>query len=214
MVYAHVINGQQFDEEADAEWAAAKDLFLNDFGYQDASASYGVVFAGGAAVSAIGTRIENEGDILISNCSVHGLRSHVAEKYKVYGASTTVTMRGFFRDTWDWEAMTNSFANLSAAKYVGNAFEDIMMATVLNADISADWSLLYTMQVEDAVTHWVRTGDASQLAAGLDIHCGTDIQVHSVKGAIGVRIDGASNLSIDGLSISDIASSTPLGSMR
>jgi len=49
-------------------------------------------------------------------------------------------MRGFFRDTFDWEAMTDNFGDLSTAKYVGNAWEDIMMAVVLNEDISKDWS--------------------------------------------------------------------------
>jgi len=65
----------------------------------------------------------------------------------------------------------------------------------------------------------VVTGDASSatgadLERWLDIHCGTDIQVHSVKGSIGVRVDGADNLNIDNLRISDILSTTQLGSMR
>eukprot|EP01084_Bolivina_argentea_P106471 190511_1 len=217
MTYNYVINGVE-PSETD-EWLEAKALFINEAGYQDASASYGIVFAGGAAVSAIGTRIENEGDISIKNVSVFGLRSHVMEKYKVYGSSTTVTMRGFFRDTFDWEAMTDDFSDLSTAKYIGNAWEDIMMAVVLNEEISAEWSFLYTTQIEDYVKQWVMTGDASEetganLDRWLDIHCGTDIQVHSVKGAIGVRVDGADNLQIDGLTISDVASTTALGSMR
>merc|ERR1719242_1463836 len=220
MTYDYVINGNEIGEDdADyTEWLEAKKLFINEAGYQDASASYGIVFAGGAAVSAIGTRIENEGDITISNVVVHGLRSHVMEKYKVYGASTTVTMRGFFRDTFDWEAMTDQFDDLSSAKYIGNAWEDIMMATVLNDDISADWSFLYTTQIEDYVKEWVMSGDGSENGADLerwlDVHCGTDIQVHSVKGAIGVRVDGADNLQVDNLRIFDILSTTELGSMR
>merc|ERR1712154_121723 len=132
---------------------------------------------------------------------------------------TTVTMRGFFRDTFDWEAMTDNFGDLSTAKYVGNAWEDIMMAVVLNEDISRDWSFLYTTQIEEYIKQWVVTGDASSatgadLERWLDIHCGTDIQVHSVKGSIGVRVDGADNLNIDNLRISDILSTTQLGSMR
>ena len=220
MTYNYVINGIEIDEDDDdySEWLEAKKLFINDAGYQDASASYGVVFAGGAAVSAIGTRIENEGDITISNVNVHGLRSHVMEKYKVYGASTTVTMRGFFRDTFDWEAMTDDFSDLENAKYVGNAWEDIMMAVVLNEEISSDWGFLYTTQIEQFVKDWVMTGDGSaetgaNLIKYLDVHCGTDIQVHSVKGAIGVRVDGADNLQINGLTVTDVVSTTNLGMM-
>merc|ERR1719334_1535841 len=206
-------------EEFDAdEWAAAQRLFINDVGLQDASASYGVVFAGGAAVSAIGTRIENQRDINLTNVSVHGLRSHVREKFKVYGAATTVTMRGFFRDTLDWEAMTDDFTALSSAKYVGDAWEDVVMATALldeGDEAQMSWSLLYTLQIEQFVRTWVKTGDSLgvDLQNKLDVHCGTDIQVHSVKGAIGVRIDGADDLAINGLSVSDIESHTPLGSM-
>eukprot|EP00484_Ammonia_sp_Unknown_P011181 CAMPEP_0197073724 /NCGR_PEP_ID=MMETSP1384-20130603/210752_1 /TAXON_ID=29189 /ORGANISM="Ammonia sp." /LENGTH=1715 /DNA_ID=CAMNT_0042512563 /DNA_START=84 /DNA_END=5232 /DNA_ORIENTATION=+ len=220
MTYHYVINGVEpaEDDEDYAEWLEAKKLFINEAGYQDASASYGLVFAGGAAVSAIGTRIENEGDITINNVNVHGMRSHVKEKYKVYGAATTVTMRGFFRDTFDWEAMTDNFADLETAKYIGNAWEDIMMAVVLNDDISAEWSFLYTTQIEQYVKDWVMTGDGSEatgsdLVHNLDVHCGTDIQVHSVKGAIGVRVDGADNLDINGLTISDVVSTTELGLM-
>jgi len=220
MTYNYVINGVEVseDDEDYNEWLEAKKIFINEAGYQDASASYGVVFAGGAAVSAIGTRIENEGDITMNNVNVHGLRSHVMEKYKVYGASTTVTMRGFFRDTFDWEAMTDDFTDLENAKYIGNAWEDIMMAVVLNDEISKDWSFLYTTQIEQFVKDWVMTGDGSaetgaDLPRYLDIHCGTDIQVHSVKGAIGVRVDGADNLQIDGLTITDVLSTTNLGSM-
>ncbi len=119
LTFDYALNGVEVgpDDEVYDEWLAARALFVNEAGYQDASASYGVVFAGGAAVSAIGTRIENEGDITISNVHVHGLRSHVLEKYKVYGAATTVTMRGFFRDTFDWEAMTDDFSDLKTAKF-------------------------------------------------------------------------------------------------
>eukprot|EP01084_Bolivina_argentea_P109673 196018_1 len=215
MTYNYVINGAEYDDD-DEEWQAAYDLFINEAGYQDASASYGVVFAGGAAVSAIGTRIANEGDITMKNVNVHGLRSHVMEKYKVYGSGTTVTMRGFFRDTIDWEAITDNFDDLSDAKYVGNAYEDLMFAIVLNDELNSEWSFLYTIQIEQFVKDWVMTGDAetAQLDRYLDIHCGTDIQVHSVKGAIGVRVDGADNLKIDGVTISDVVSTTDLGSMR
>jgi len=125
-----------------------------------------------------------------------------------------VTMRGFFRDTFDWEAMTDDFSDLDTAKYVGNAWEDIMMAVVLHPELKREWSLLYTTQIEQFVTDWVTSGNASLLERHLDIHCGTDIQVHSVKGAIGVRVDGADNLQIENLRISDVASTGDLGSMR
>eukprot|EP00485_Elphidium_margaritaceum_P009873 CAMPEP_0202685912 /NCGR_PEP_ID=MMETSP1385-20130828/1730_1 /ASSEMBLY_ACC=CAM_ASM_000861 /TAXON_ID=933848 /ORGANISM="Elphidium margaritaceum" /LENGTH=1663 /DNA_ID=CAMNT_0049340385 /DNA_START=133 /DNA_END=5121 /DNA_ORIENTATION=- len=220
MTYNYVIRGVEVqpDEDDYSEWLEAKKLFINEAGYQDASASYGVVFAGGAAVSAIGTRIENEGDITMTNVNVHGLRSHVMEKYKVYGSGTTVTMRGFFRDTYDWEAMVDDFTDRGTMKYIGNAWEDVMMAVVLNDEISADWSFLYTTQIEQFIKDWVMSGDASaetgaDLERNLDVHCGTDIQVHSVKGAIGVRVDGADNLQIDGLTISDVVSTSELGSM-
>lgn len=216
LTFDYVVHGIEVepDDEQYDEWLAAKRLFINDVGYQDASASYGIVFAGGAAVSAIGTRIENEGDITISNVNVHGLRSHVLEKYKVYGAGTTVTMRGFFRDTFDWEAMTDDFSDLETAKYVGNAWEDIMMAVVIHPDLSREWSLLYTAQIEQFVIDWVTTGNTSLLERHLDVHCGTDIQVHSVKGAIGVRVDGADSVEIRNVTISDVASTGDLGSMR
>ncbi len=133
-------------------------------------------------------------------------------------------MRGFFRGTFDWEAMTDDFNNLNTAKYIGNAYEDIMMAIViLNDEISMNseegWSFLYTTQVEDWVKDWVQYGDGSaesgtNLERWLDIHCGTDIQVHSVKDIIGVRIDGANNLNINGLNIYDLQSISELGSMR
>ncbi len=85
---------------------------------------------------------------------------------------------------------------------------------VLHPELQTEWSLLYTTQIEQFVTDWVTSGNSSLLERDLDIHCGTDIQVHSVKGAIGVRVDGADNLQVRGLTISDVASTGALGSMR
>ncbi len=113
MVYNYVINGiEGGGDDENEEWIETQKNIFKFWWISNASASYDIVFAGGAAVSAIGTRIENEGNIIISNVSIHGLRQSVQEKYKVYGASTTVTMRGFFRDTFDWEAMTDNFNNM------------------------------------------------------------------------------------------------------
>ena len=48
-------------------------------------------------------------------------------------------------------------------------------------------------------------GDAvgADLQSKPDMHCGTDIQMHSVKGAISVRID---ELAVDRLAFADIQS--------
>ena len=82
-----------------------------------------------------------------------------------------------------------------------------MPTALLNDDDEAafDWSLMYTLQVEQFRGR--RRGGQTWRASS------TDIQVHSVKGAIGVRIDSADELWIDGLSVADVQSRTPLGSM-
>ena len=54
---------RQMEEVEVDKFAAAQRPFMNSDGLRDASASCGVVFAEGTAVSSIGTRIENQRDI-------------------------------------------------------------------------------------------------------------------------------------------------------
>lgn len=183
----------------------------------DGGSSYGVVFNGdGAAVVGIGSRVTDTANVNISNLEIFGVYNQVIEKMKVsinqVGASRLILF-----DTIDWIAVTDSLADGATARYIGDAYTDVLLAMKLSVD---SWSFLNSLYVTWAELRYALEGaslraiwdgsspaDNDQNADG----CNTDIQLHSSKGAIGLRIDGTQNVRIDGLRIGDVVNWAALG---
>ena len=58
------------------------------------------------------------------------------------------------------------------------------------------------MRITDDIEEFVFNGDTSRLiSSSIDIECNTDIQMHTNKGAIGLRIDGVQNIQLNDIYI-------------
>jgi len=223
LIYFHVIDGVQYDEQAEQEeeWTAAKKLLLNPTGWMDGGSSYGMLFGGaGAQVVGIGARHDDTADITISNVEIFGIYNAVLEKVK-FTADFGATRLIFF-DAMDWMAVEDQVDDVSSSNYVGDAYTDITFAI---SRVVESWYFQNSLYVSPEMSAHVFEGDhaafvsifkqpnpdtdkGSQIIGG----CGTDIQLHSSKGAIGLRVDGTQNMAVDNLFIHDIYNAADLGS--
>eukprot|EP01083_Nonionella_stella_P034158 93523_1 len=216
MIYDHVIDGVQFDANDD-EWIATQKLFLNRVGWMDGGSSYGAVFSGdGAAVVGMGSRTQYTGNISMNHVEIFGIYNAVIEKIKVSVNKVGATRLILF-DTLDWIAVTSSIEDGATAQYIGDAYTDCIFA--IQQHITS-WAFLNSLYITDAELSYVFDGDSfrgiwdggspaqnDQSATG----CNTDIQLHSSKGAIGLRLDGAQNVDLRNLNIHDVVNWADLG---
>ena len=221
MIYNNYINNIQYDDQDD-EWIAAKKLFYNPTGWMDGGSSYGIVFNGdGAAVVGMGSRISDTSDIKMNNVEIYGIYNKVLEKIKVSINKVGATRLILF-DTVDWIAVTDSIEDGATAQYIGDAYTDLIFA--IKQHITS-WSYLNSLYLTDAEQQYVFEGNTAENNAFRGIWegaspaindqsatgCNTDIQLHSSKGAIGLRFDGAQNVDINGIYIHDIVNWADLG---
>jgi len=125
-----------------------------------------------------------------------------------YTANFGATRLIFF-DAIDWNAVSSETADPSTARYLGDAYTDVTFAM---DKLSDSWYVLNSLYINDAMQRFVFDGDAQRMK----FHggCGSDIQLHSSKGAIGLRIDGVQNVRLENVSISDIWNDADLGSSQ
>ena len=206
MIYHHINNGIEYDED-DPEWIATKKLFYNPSGWMDGGSSYGLLIGGnGAQVIGIGCRHSDTFNVKISNVEIYGIYNQVIEKVKWVSAFGSSRM--IFFDTTDWSAVSSHMSDPDRSVYLGDAYTDVTFA--LN-EITDSWYFMNSLYVSDAMRSYIFDGESPEdiFNAGL---CGSDIQLHSSKGAIGLRIDGTQNIEIDGMYIHDIYNWADLGS--
>ena len=221
MMYFHFINGVEYDDENDLEWIAAKKLLYNENGWMDGGSSYGVLFGGGGAqVVGIGARTDGTNNITISNVEIYGIYNQVIEKVK-FTADSGATRLIFF-DAMDWMATEDQVYDIPTSNYIGDAYSDITFAISKVVD---SWYFQNSLYVSPEMSSHVFEGDhqgfvsifkqpnpltdkGQQMISG----CGTDIQLHSSKGSIGLRIDGTQNINVDNVYIHDIYNWADLGS--
>ena len=222
MIYNNYINDIQYDDDDDEEWIAAKKLFYNPTGWMDGGSSYGVVFNGdGAAVVGMGSRIKSTTNIKMSNVEIYGIYNQVLEKIKV-SINKVGASRLLLFDTIDWIAVTDSIEDGSTAQYIGDSYTDLIFAIKKNID---SWSYLNSLYLTDAEQQYVFEGNNEENNAFRGIWeggspaindqsatgCNTDIQLHSSKGAIGLRFDGTQNIDISDIYIHDVINWADLG---
>eukprot|EP01083_Nonionella_stella_P034161 93529_1 len=215
MVYYHVMQGIEFDD-SDAQWRTAKHTFLNPTGWMDGGSSYGILLNGyGTAVVNIGRRTTGTFNIAIKNVEIFGIK---VKPHEGFWASTPnedggvayAIVHGFFFETIDW-----NYGNVydhDTGYYLGDAYTDILFAanTFLQDDFCPLGSLFYLQGLAD----WVFNDETDLYSpdVGIRFSCGSDIQSHSAKGAIGIRIDGVDDFSVEDVYIHDIVNWGNLGS--
>eukprot|EP00486_Rosalina_sp_Unknown_P012144 CAMPEP_0201592364 /NCGR_PEP_ID=MMETSP0190_2-20130828/190279_1 /ASSEMBLY_ACC=CAM_ASM_000263 /TAXON_ID=37353 /ORGANISM="Rosalina sp." /LENGTH=866 /DNA_ID=CAMNT_0048051107 /DNA_START=228 /DNA_END=2828 /DNA_ORIENTATION=+ len=216
MIYHNAINNVVYDED-DEEWIAAKTLFYNPSGWMDGGTSYGVVIGGtGAQVVGIGSRAHGTSDVTLTNLEIFGVGNKMIEKIKF--ADGDGATRLMFFDAIDWVAVSDQVDDPSTSRYVGDAYTDCIFAVDKCID---SWYYLNSLYINSAEEAYVFDGDSNAFATEIMANdnikfpniggCGSDIQLHSSKGAIGLRIDGPDNLVVDGIYIHDVANWAPLG---
>jgi len=208
MVFHHIVNGVEYDD-TDATWLSAQKLFVNELGWMDGGSSYGLVFSGdGAAVVGIGCRIDGTADITIENVEIYGIYAAPIEKVKYAAPDGGGAIRLSFFDGLDWPAVTLGLEDPSTAIYIGDSYTDLVFT--VNHFVES-WYFLNSLRITPAMTNFVEKGDASTFAADYNPICGSDIQLHSSKGAIGMRIDGTQRLQIRDVYIHDVVNWGALG---
>ena len=126
MVYQYVINKREYNEDNE-EWIAAKELFINPTGWMDGGSSYGLVINGvGAAVVAIGARIDRTDNININNVEIFGIYNAAIEKIKF--STPSGTTRGILFEAIDWLSIVDQLEDRTKTQYIGDAYSDIQFA--------------------------------------------------------------------------------------
>ena len=217
MIYFHFNAGVEYDED-DPEWIAAKKLFFNPSGWMDGGSSYGLILGGaGAQVVGIGSRTLKTSSITVNNVEIYGIGNKAIEKIKFSTDQGSTRLVMF--DAIDWMAVSDQIEDKTKSIYIGDAYTDLTFAIGQTVD---SWYFLNSLLISNEEREYVFNGDndAFQIIFKTpdpeDIAyfdgCGTDIQLHSSKGAIGFRIDGVEDLNIDNIYIHDIYNWADLGS--
>eukprot|EP00486_Rosalina_sp_Unknown_P011624 CAMPEP_0201591958 /NCGR_PEP_ID=MMETSP0190_2-20130828/189984_1 /ASSEMBLY_ACC=CAM_ASM_000263 /TAXON_ID=37353 /ORGANISM="Rosalina sp." /LENGTH=966 /DNA_ID=CAMNT_0048050509 /DNA_START=186 /DNA_END=3086 /DNA_ORIENTATION=- len=215
MVYYHITQGIEFDDD-DPQWIAAKKTFLNPTGWLDGGSAYGILLNGeGTAVVNIGRRTTETFDITVKNVEIHDLRVKPMENFwaQITGGSGNAIAHGFFFETIDWNH--GNVYDEDTGYYLGDAYTDILFAA--NTFLRDEFCPLGPLFFLDGLQEWVFTDETDVWnqglgPAGLSFRCGSDIQSHSAKGAIGVRIDGVQNFELEDVHIHNLHNWGDLGS--
>eukprot|EP00485_Elphidium_margaritaceum_P018336 CAMPEP_0202729440 /NCGR_PEP_ID=MMETSP1385-20130828/186133_1 /ASSEMBLY_ACC=CAM_ASM_000861 /TAXON_ID=933848 /ORGANISM="Elphidium margaritaceum" /LENGTH=1043 /DNA_ID=CAMNT_0049395701 /DNA_START=32 /DNA_END=3164 /DNA_ORIENTATION=- len=222
MIYFNYIEGREYDE-ADGEWIAAQKVFKNPTGWMDGGSSYGVVInGGGAAVVGIGTRINGCNNIRVNNLEIFGVYNQAQEKIKF--TVPEGTSRGILFDVTDWISVTDQIEDRSRSQYVGDVFTDIQFA--VNRFVTS-WYYRNSLYIGPEEEEYVFRGNlpennypfltifpAATEDRSDDAHmsgCGTDIQLHSSKGAIGLMVNGAQDSVFNNIYIHEVYNWADLG---
>ena len=217
MVYYHIMQGIEFPDD-DPQWIAARETFLNPTGWMDGGSSYGLLFNGyGTAVVNIGRRTTDTFGITVKNTKIHNIK---VKPYEGFWAATsydstgigdgeTAIVHGFFFETIDWNSDKLMDKN---GYYLGDTYTDILFAA--NRFLRHDFCPLGSLFFLDGLADWVWNDKKSVYDGdiGLELRCGSDIQSHSAKGAIGIRIDGVQDFTLEGITIHNIVNWGDAGS--
>jgi len=218
MVYYHVMDGIEFDED-DEQWIAAKKTYLNPTGWLDGASSYGILLNGhGTAVVNIGRRVTNTEQITIKNVEIHNIKinplegmwaSTPAVSTDDFGSGSDV-VHGFFFETINWKH--GNVYDEETGYYLGDAYTDILFAA--NKFLISEFCPLGPLFYLDGLVEWVWTDDKNLWDddIGLQLMCGSDIQSHSAKGAMGIRIDGVQDYHLENIYIHNVVNWGEFGS--
>jgi len=222
MIYFNWVQGTEYDVD-DAEWIAAQKLFKNEAGWMDGGSSYGLVINGaGAAVVGIGARTTRTQNITLNGVEIFGIYNQAIEKIK-FGLPSGTT-RGILFDAIDWLSVVDQVKDRSRTQYIGDAYTDVQFAAAKFID---SWYYRNSFFVAPQEVAFVFKGNSNKtnypflyIFPPRDDYwndplywgCGTDIQLHSNKGAIGMMVNGAQHSRFNDIYIHDVHNWAELGS--
>ncbi len=113
-----------------------------------------------------------------------------------------------FFDGLDWPAVTKGIEDPYTASYIGDSYTDLVFT--INKIINS-WYYLNSLRITPAMMIFVETSETLKFGDEYDAVCGSDIQLHSSKGTIGLRFDGTQNINLNNIHINDIRNCGNLG---
>ena len=166
----------------------------------------------GTAVVNIGRRTSDVSDITIKNVEIHDLKVKPHENFWASAGTNNKysIVHGFFFETLDWNY--GKIFDPETGYYTGDAYTDILFAA--NRFLREDFCPLGSLFNMDDLVPWAFNDKFSMWddSIGLEFRCGSDIQSHSAKGAIGIRVDGCQGMIIDNVYIHNLVNWGELGS--
>ena len=130
------------------------------------------------------------------------------------------TSRGILFDVTDWIAIVDQIEDRSKTQYIGDVFTDVQFAA---NKFMESWYYRNSLYIDPIEEEFVFNGNTEEngypfltifpyLADGeTKGGCGTDIQLHSPKGAIGLMVNGAQDSVFNNIYIHDIYNWAELG---
>ena len=173
----------------------------------------------GTAVVNIGRRTTNTYDITVKNVKIHDLAAMPRENFWAAtneGEVNSAIVHGFFFETIDWNhgnVYEKDESKDSFGQYVGDAYTDVLFAA--NTFLSDDFCPLGSLFYLDGIADWVFTDGVNifdRKGKYLEFLCGSDIQSHSAKGPIGIRIDGTKEFTLEHIHIKNLHNWGEIGS--
>lgn len=133
MVYHHVIDGVNYENDADQaeRWQKVSDLFINpnENGYGDGGVVYGILLnSRGGAVMGFGNAPSQSTNAVVSNVTIHDLGISPIEKLKFKTNPLGGATRGPVADVFDIMKVADQWDDVSTAKYIGTAYSDVQIA--------------------------------------------------------------------------------------
>eukprot|EP01084_Bolivina_argentea_P298668 514715_1 len=209
MVYAHVIDGVEYDAE-DTQWLRAMDLFVmqTENGYGDGGVQYGILLnSRGGAVMGFGNAPSQSTNAVISNVRIHDLAISPLEKLKFKTNPIGGATRGPVADVFDIMKVSDSWDDIESANYVGTAYSDVQ---IVMSQFEKSWFVLDHTCFDAGIVDWALNGQ-SFANTGYYGGCNTDIQLHINKGVIGLRIDNVQGFDVNNVQIENLINTGGLG---
>merc|ERR1719295_209743 len=209
MVYHHVIDG--VDYENDPDWERASDLFMNpnENGYGDGGVVYGILLnSRGGAVMGFGNAPSKSTRAVLDNVFIHDLAIAPLEKLKFKTNSLGGATRGPVADVFDVMKAADQFDDISTAKYVGTAYSNVQ---IVLSQFERSWFVLDHTCFDDGIVGWALDGVSFGDFGGFYGGCNTDIQLHINKGVIGLRLDNLVDFNVSNIRIESLINTGGLG---
>jgi len=232
MAFKYVMGIQEFDDDDEA-WQSAKSLFVNEGGIPYGAVMYGLFLnLKFANVFTMHPSMHYGENALIENLYIHDLH-HQTMEYIRLDRADEYTYQNQFAAPLDARAMLgdqvetgNDDMPWTETQYVGTSLTDALLLinmlsddwgelgqSLVGASDLLDWTIGEYQWTDDAADR--EETDAGGLPTDTDspyLGCNVDRMGHVPKGIHAIRMDGVEKVMFDGLTISGIRESSPLGS--
>jgi len=198
------------------------DLFYTKHGLPDGGSMYGIVLNSHSAATRGFGRSTNgmfSGEnIILSNINIHDLSLNVREIPAMYfdrchdiDSDIQSILRGPFSDIMSIHQMVGPDKEIKDDMvYVGNPLSDTQIALYLNKDYINDGkNYAFDSFIDNNYLNWA-LNDYSWPANCGNFVCNGDIQFHTNKGVMGIRMDQIENTRINNININNLINKSPL----